>query len=251
MTNESDNWIFSTETVFPIEGKSFKTEENHKNLLKSLDNGEKRDIEIFIGDERFFTPIPNSHFLAIACTIAILSPVLNTLVFAFYRNSKSNTRSYILALVLMDFSCILFVLVPSIISLLIENEDITLYIKVTYWFVGSILINSSFCPSLLLAFDRCLVVTIPHKFQLYWGKLRVFKCTLVAITTIVSFSTCLCELLIGLESAITTTLLVIRSVIWLSQLITALVLYFVMGYKIFKANKNASNMRQNSRLEKN
>ena len=63
--------------------------------------------EIMIQFQGDFQPIP---LIAALVITVILSIFLNTLVAIYYRKAKTKNRPYVIALVVLDFMCVLFVL---------------------------------------------------------------------------------------------------------------------------------------------
>ena len=99
-------------------------------------------------------------------------------------------------------------------------------------------------PSLFLALDRVLVVLFSLKFRKYFGKLRIFKASLVAIKFALSIIDSVNEVVFGVYSVSYFGLKLFNLFIMIFVLLTISVLYTVMAAQIFSSKKQMASSRR-------
>ena len=94
----------------------FQEDEDQSHVNKKVGFGEK--MVSFPGN---FQPIPVVDAIVIIVVIIVLTIVFNTLVLMYYRKAKTSNRPYVLALVVLDFVCVLFIAPALLVTTLVSG----------------------------------------------------------------------------------------------------------------------------------
>ena len=116
-----------------------------------------------------------SFTIAITAVVIVLTIFFNTLVALYYRKAKTSNRPYVLALVVLDFVCVLFVLPLIFIQNFEQSNTFTAALEQVRNITGVWIFLLYLMPSFFLAVDRFMAVFFPHKFKLWSKKIRNFK----------------------------------------------------------------------------
>ena len=191
----------------------------------------------------FVDPIPKIHEVVLAAVIAFLSFFLNALVVKFYIKSKQHCRSYILALVGLDWFLILFGLGQFVALSFID--DISTFIVVLNMFM--VATNFGFglylYPSLFLAVDRFVVVIFPLKFREMKWKIFSFKTTLFGVHFAAAVADSVIQIVYKPGSFPSTVMKFIVIAMDLFELLALAVMYTTIVVMIIKTNRELAAAR--------
>ena len=204
--------------------------------------------KIYDADKKYvhiYSEIPFEHFMILCILVVFLSFSLNTLVLLHYRKANGVTRTYILALVALDWSMILLCLIPY---MFLKFVSLSVEIMTVLSLISTIAINSGFgiylFPSLFLALDRVLVIMFPLTFRKYVGRMRMLKAVLVVIKLTVRVVDSVHEYFFGVFSFSNFVLKSINLCIFIAVLITIIILYTTMALQIIRSSRKLANSRQ-------
>ena len=196
-----------------------------------------------LGSDRWLIEIPTSHHIIITVIIFLFSLILKSLVLKFYSNSAASNRTYVLSLVALDWSTLVFVMTPAMLTHFIEDEQVASVLMFCSWSVGATIFVNYQYPTLFLALDRCMVVLFPHKFRTFSKKIRVVKIGLVVFTIVHSCVSRILELWLDNPSWYS-VMAVSGRILILMQMISTVGLYIFISILFYRSNKKASGMRQ-------
>ena len=183
----------------------------------------------------YYIPIPDAH-RAVICSVCIVLPlVLNALVLKHYCAVRSASRPYVLALVALDLISVLFIVVPRLIMIYLQNRVAFLVLDwISYLFTVTTFGNYLYA-SFYLAVDRCFAVWLPHKVHLISQKMKGVKIGVVMVNVSVGCMYVLLQFCFGFAS---TAAGVFRVLAWLFvavQLFGSVFLYVVIVVMLLKA----------------
>ena len=201
--------------------------------------------EIMIEMYGNFKPVPLIHVIPIQAVIIFLSVFFNTLVAMYYRKAKTSNRPYVLALVVLDFVCVLFVVPVKLVTSLVDGSHVMEMIRldITFW-VYLLYVT----PSFFLAVDRFMAVFFPHKFKLWSKKIRNFKivffviyCALVLAFTVSYLLGPGLMIIFGLMVAFIMLIVIVLG---------SFAMYIAIYVKLVRARKSMKEMQSGARVSK-
>ena len=178
----------------------------------------------------------------------MISIVLNAVIIRFYRSDSSKARPYILAMAILDCCAVMFGLVPRLPLALVAETSASVALYSLCYFLSGLTFSLYFYPTFFLALDRFLVVFLPHKFQLLFRKLRIFKVTLFSINLVVSSLKTFLELILGFGTNIDRVLSALTTFLFVGVIMASTVLYLAIACRVLRARKQMKRKIRRSRL---
>ena len=188
--------------------------------------------------EETFVPISPIENAILALTCVLLSIILNSFIVRFYYyHSKSANRPYVLALVALDWTAVVFVVFPRFLIAVVKSHLAFIILDWIYFGFAFVVFGSYLIPSFYLAVDRFLAVWFPHKFQVLARKARPIKIAFLTSQFTVCVAHVLAEVISGMNSSVS---LPLKAVAWLLlavQLFGSVGLYSAIVVRLILAHQ--------------
>ena len=178
---------YSTENIFFFSAFENEIRFENENSRQSVEVKETPFNERLVEFSGLFEPIPLIDAIVITIIIIVLTIFFNTLIAIYYRKAKTSNRPYVLALVVLDFICILFVLPLICLQNVDQRNLFTVALEQVRNVAGIWIFLLNLIPSFFLAVDRFMAVFFSHKFKLWLKKIRNFKIVVFVIDCVTIF----------------------------------------------------------------
>ena len=194
--------------------------------------------EIMIEMYGNFKPVPLIHVIPIHAVILVVCVLCNTLVAMYYRKAKTSNRPYVLALVVLDFVGVLFIVPTVLVTQLVKGTGVLEMIR---YEVGMWVYILYVTPSFFLAVDRFMAVFFPHKFKLWSKKIRNFKIVAFVVYSVLVLAFRVTDF-VGSDLSLVFGLMVSFKMIILIVL-GSFAMYIAIYVKLARARKNMEAMQ--------
>ena len=211
------------------------------------DDIQSRPVEKKVGLDKMlvqlygeFEPIPLVDAIVITVVVIVLTIFFNTLVALYYGKAKTSNRPYVLALVVLDFVCVLFVMPAIYVHVLAESSPFTVGLEHARTEVGNWVYLLYLMPSFFLAVDRFMAVFFPHKFKLWSKKIRNFKIVIFIIFCLIILVFRVADLTDSSFKTVTSLLIAVELIV---VTLGSFAMYIAIYVNLVRARKNMEAMQ--------
>ena len=173
-----------------------------------------------------------------AITVFSVGMLLNSTILRCYWKEKTSMSAYYRAFSVID----MFLLTVMIIRQICVSFWSTKRMFSIFGTINSCMISVyTFCP-LVLAMDRCLIVSFPHNFVEYGRKLRVLKGLMLLVFAILALTSSMVSITEETAAAVLfhQALLIATSVL---QIVAIVVLYGIIIVKVLRSDRQMKTSR--------